>query len=154
MTDIHVSIGETTLNCRVAAIITKGSKILLHKTKDDAFWGLVGGKIMYQETSRAAIARELKEELAVDVHAERLLVVAENFFAFKGKQFHEFCFVYQIDDGDNAIPSEEAFVEQGLMYRWFDKNELPYIEIKPTFLKPILLDMPSQLQHIIHAEPH
>jgi len=152
MNDININLGEAIINCRAAAIITSENKILLHKMRGDSFWTLAGGKIKCQETSEDAILRELKEEIATDVTVEKLLIIAENFFTFDYKLFHEFCFIYKICDGDKLVSNNNIFTNENLIYHWFNINEIPDIKIKPDFMKSVLLDMPSDLKHIVCIE--
>lgn len=150
--DIQINLEKATINCRAAGFITRQGKVLLHKKENDDFWALVGGKVKCMETSGDAILRELKEELGVEVRAEKLLMIAENFFVFDEKRVHQFCFIYKIDDCDNKICYRETFRRKKLIYRWFDINEIAALDIKPEFIKPFLLDMPIKLQHIVFKE--
>ncbi len=54
------------------AILTFGDKLLLEKRRDSGVWGLIGGGCKKHETGRAAIVREIYEELGVRVSAQQL----------------------------------------------------------------------------------
>lgn len=50
-------------NFRVAGIVMDAGRVLLHTTEQDAFWNLPGGRVKLNETTEAAIVREMMEEL-------------------------------------------------------------------------------------------
>lgn len=72
-------------------------------TKQERFRGPIGGKVEFGETSRHAIAREVKEELSTEVHDLELLGVLESFFTFDGGDGHEIVFVYDGQLADRSI---------------------------------------------------
>ena len=55
----------------VNAIITCKGKLLLEKRRDSDTWGLVGGGVKRTETEQQAIMREVHEELALRIPAEK-----------------------------------------------------------------------------------
>jgi mutator protein MutT len=61
----------------VAAVIERGGKILIAQRKREGKhplkWEFPGGKVERGETARAALARELREELGVDARIGRQL---------------------------------------------------------------------------------
>ncbi|MCX5658820.1 MAG: NUDIX hydrolase [Planctomycetota bacterium] len=75
----------------------------------------LGGGVEQGETSRAAIAREIREELGQAVTSLRLLGVLENLFTYQGKSGHEIVFVYDgrfVDESVYRLP-ELPIVEAG-----------------------------------------
>ena len=52
-----------TFNLRVAAIISRGEEVLLCTVDGLSYWFLPGGRVRFGESSDAALARELAEEL-------------------------------------------------------------------------------------------
>jgi ADP-ribose pyrophosphatase YjhB (NUDIX family) len=64
---------------------------------EGTFYRPPGGGIEFQEDSREAVRRELREEFDLDVRSEdlSLLGVIENSFEFRGAPHHEICFVYE-----------------------------------------------------------
>src|SRR5436190_14068435 len=62
----------------------------------------LGGGVEWGERSIDAVAREIREELRVDVAGLRLVTVLENLFTYNGKQGHEIVFVY---DGESTDPT-------------------------------------------------
>ena len=64
----------------VAAIIYQDGKILATQRGYGDFkdgWEFPGGKIEAGETAQEAIVREIKEELAVTIHPEKLITTVE-----------------------------------------------------------------------------
>jgi 8-oxo-dGTP diphosphatase len=61
----------------VAAVIRRGEAFLVTRRKDDAErggqWEFPGGKVEPGESEPAALVREIREELACDVHVGALL---------------------------------------------------------------------------------
>ena len=55
---------------------------------------LIGGSVEHGETHRAAIHREVKEELSASIGDLRYLGVVENIFRIDGEVGHEIVFVY------------------------------------------------------------
>jgi ADP-ribose pyrophosphatase YjhB (NUDIX family) len=64
---------------------------------EGTFYRPPGGGIEFQEDSREAARRELREEFDLDTRSEdlSLLGVIENSFEFRGAPHHEICFVYE-----------------------------------------------------------
>jgi ADP-ribose pyrophosphatase YjhB (NUDIX family) len=83
-----------------------GNRLLVSEMVDEVegtFYRPPGGGIEFQEDSREAACRELREEFDLGVRSEdlTLLGVIENSFEFRGAPHHEICFVYEARvDGD------------------------------------------------------
>lgn len=98
---------------KVVCVFSHGDRILaidaFDPTKEQRFWGPIGGRVEFGETSRDAIVCEVREELSGEVRDLRLLGVLENIFTYDGGDGHEIVFVY---DGQLAERSlyEEATV--------------------------------------------
>ena len=54
--------------------------------RQDYYYRPLGGSIEYGETSREAVAREIREELGAEIENIRLLGVVENIFVYRGEQ--------------------------------------------------------------------
>jgi 8-oxo-dGTP diphosphatase len=61
----------------VAAAIVDGGRVLAARRRRDGRWEFPGGKVEDGETARAALRRECREELAIDVVVGRNLAEAD-----------------------------------------------------------------------------
>nr|WP_318540052.1 NUDIX hydrolase [Terribacillus saccharophilus] len=153
--DLTIDLGEQMLNCRTAGIIVKDNHVLLHKSKKDPFWTLIGGRIQLGEDSAQAVEREFQEELDIPVKAERLLCSVENFFTYKGRPYHEYSFIYVVQDVENRLHgTEEVISPEGgeFHYEWISLERIGEISLKPGFLSEKLVNLPSAPVHLIHKE--
>lgn len=155
--DIDVQIGDCILNCRAVAFIVRNGKILLQKRKNDKVWTLIGGKIKIGEHGRDSLKREIKEEIGVDVEVGKLINVAEYFFDWNEKSYHQYIFGYDIkiiDHGEILDNEEFDGIEIGkyIICKWFDISDLDSIPIKPDFLKEQLLNINKGLVFTVYED--
>ena len=91
----------------VICVFRNGSRILVgdayDPTKKQLFYRPPGGGIRFGEPSEAALRREMKEELGVDIDSPTLLGVLENLFTYDGRQGHEVVFVYDAELRDKSL---------------------------------------------------
>jgi ADP-ribose pyrophosphatase YjhB (NUDIX family) len=145
-------------NYRVAGVAVRDRRVLLHRTEEEDFWSLPGGRCEMGEPSREALRREMREELAVDVEVERLLWVVENFFSYNGQECHEVGFYYLMAFPDDSPlhAMGEAFLgdELGtkLIFRWHDLATINDLPIYPSFLRDGLAAIPATLEHVVHVD--
>ena len=88
MRDINFVFETEGFNFRVAAYITCVDMMLVQKGVGD-FSNLIGGRVHLGENTLDAIKREVREELGIDIKNPKLMVVAENFFKWQGKDAHD-----------------------------------------------------------------
>lgn len=92
------------IRAKAVYLFRNEDKILLTKgydpAKDAHYLIPVGGGIEFGETSEQAMIREVREEIAQQIHSPKLLGVLENLFSFDGMQGHEIVFVYQAEFSD------------------------------------------------------
>ena len=146
-------------NFRVGGIITDKNqkKVLLHRMENYDFWLLPGGRVEMLEGTEDAIAREIKEELGLNATTDRLVSITESFFDMKGVAFHEIAFNYllKISDDSKIFKMEKEFsgIEGNkYRYKWFDREILKQLPIKPNYLIPILQELPENIVHITKDE--
>lgn len=144
---------------RVAAVILHQSHVLLQGEPGSDVWTLPGGGVEPAESSYAAITREVREELGVDIRIERLLWIVEQFFVAGGKSNHEIglyflvsptaaAHLYALDQTFKAVDGFRNEIE--IIFRWFRCDTLTDITLYPTFLPAALLqELPAATQHII-----
>lgn len=71
--------------------------------KQSYYYRPLGGGIEYGESSKAALAREIWEELDVEVENIQLVGVIENIFTYEGQQGHEIVFVFDAEFSDKSL---------------------------------------------------
>lgn len=92
-------------------VFRREQSILVYEGRDTVtglrFYRPLGGGIEPSETSRAAVAREIKEELSLEAHDFELLGVLENIFTLDGLPKHEIVFVYDGRFADESVYTRE-----------------------------------------------
>jgi len=118
----------------VAAIIKNDNKILctqrdVSKNEEVSFkWEFPGGKIEAEETQEEALAREIKEELNIDINIERYFMeVNYTYPSFKLKMHTYLC--------NTESENIELFVHKD--YRWLECSKLNTLDWAPAD-KPII----------------
>jgi 8-oxo-dGTP pyrophosphatase MutT (NUDIX family) len=137
---------------RASAIIIRQGRVLLHRTITDAYWALPGGHIESGETSDRTVLRELAEELGVQrARIDRLVWIIENRFIDRGRRFQEIGFVYHVDLPDDACPvGDEEFLgaQADIRLRWIGLGEIAQIDLRPSFLRRSLAELPRGIEHV------
>lgn len=78
---------------RVAGILFRKNKVLVHRLINDDFYAFPGGRVEMFESTEHTIIREMNEELGVDVTVDRLLWICEHFFTLNSNKYHEILIV-------------------------------------------------------------
>ena len=150
---------------RIAGIAMHEDKVLIHKAEFDNFWALPGGACEFNEDSKTALKREMKEELNADIEVGPLLWLVENFFEHEGKPWHEIGLYYHF----NFIgPSEQFYLKNEfdgieslynkenknykLLYKWLPLSQIHSHNIKPDFLLQGLSNLPKQTTVILNRK--
>ncbi|MGO2169254.1 8-oxo-dGTP diphosphatase MutT [Pseudoalteromonas sp.] len=106
---IHVAVG----------VIYKSNQLFICKRPDDkhqgGLWEFPGGKVEQGETVLAALKRELREEVSLNVHSSKELMVIEHDYNDKSVRLD----VHIVDDF-----SGEAHGAEGQQGRWIVINSL------------------------------
>lgn len=151
----------TRFTYRVAAIFVHNGRVLFQHAPEEHFWFLPGGRAELGESSIESIRREIREELGVEPHIERLLFVNENFFTFQGEPHQELGLYFLLSlPSDNALyqtadtfTREESSEQLLLTYHWLPVEELETLPVYPVFLRKALRSLPEETKHIIEVEP-
>lgn len=145
---ISLAIDGALFNYRVAGVAILNGKVLLHKTPQDNFWSLPGGRASLFEFSKDTLVREMMEETSMHVKVKEMLWISENFFVYNRIKHHELGFYYKME-----IPSledQEDFIgvegEGELLFKWHSVTELASISIYPEFLAEELTQNPLRFK--------
>ena len=108
----------------VAIIITKDDHVLLMKRKGphgQGSWSTPGGHLDFGETPEGCAAREVKEEVGLDVVDIRFRAVTNDVFDTTGKHYITIWMDGKTLPNDPIIAAEDEVAEIG----WFAWNSLP-----------------------------
>jgi len=147
--DISWTGGTGTFNLRAAAVITRGSAILLCRVDGLGYWFLPGGRVRLGESGEAALARELAEELGHELAAGTLRLIVENIYTDSTLQ-HEIGLYYHLPWPD-ALEQDDLHggAEPGHVFRWTPIGELGSVPFEPAGLVPVLRQLSGTLRHVV-----
>jgi ADP-ribose pyrophosphatase YjhB (NUDIX family) len=122
----------------VRAACVREGKVLLCRRVGTRLTFLPGGHVEFREPARAALARELREELGCPARVGRLLGVAEHAFRQKGRWHAEINLVFAADlvgaDARRPLPSRESW----LVFEWHRLDRLGRARLEPAVLRRAL----------------
>ncbi|MDX1960927.1 MAG: NUDIX hydrolase [Leptospiraceae bacterium] len=139
------------LRVRVAAIIQDDNGNILFikqkKNKKD-YWLLPGGGIEFGESAESALARELKEELELEIENPEFVCLSENIDPEGNRHLLQLVFKTKVKSGTPNIPKNETVV---LDFKFFSLEELQTIEIRPD-IKDFLKSNPKLEMNSIYLK--
>lgn len=92
-------------------------KLLVCLPKKGGRCYLPGGHIEFGETARAALVREIKEEMGVDATAGTFLAACENTFVQNGEPHCEINLVFTLSLPEEALANPQA-CEDWIAFNW------------------------------------
>ena len=133
------------LNVRAAAIIIHNNKVLMHRSINESYHALLGGRVELGESSTDTVKREVMEELGKEVEITGYCCTIENFFNFRNSEYHEIMFVHFAEftnEDDKKIEETIKNIEgrEDLEYRWLDLDKIKEYEVRPEAMKKVLAD--------------
>jgi ADP-ribose pyrophosphatase YjhB (NUDIX family) len=144
---------------RGCAILVHGDRVLMQEGSDGhggKQYALPGGHLEFGETLALCMSREMYEETGLNVEADKLVYVHENFYTLKGVDTHELGFYFLVDlsaefptpDPDGYIPSLEAHIR----IRLLPLAKLREFAVMPPFLQEYLARDAREL--FVHPTRH
>jgi ADP-ribose pyrophosphatase YjhB (NUDIX family) len=118
------------------AIISKENKVLLLRDPrmDEVIWEIPGGRMNIDEEPRAAVAREIMEELGIEIEVGVVVHMEQFIQGNEGKR--AFVIVYECEMKDAAAPitmSEAEVCE----IAWVAADELPKYPLFPEYKRAL-----------------
>ena len=150
--NIEFEKGSNRFSARTSAIIYNSdkSKVLLFKIEDGRdYFLLPGGRIEFNEDSKSAIKREIKEELNYDIDFE-LCTIQENFLEKGGTITTQYCFVYKgIYNGEIIDNRIECIDHDGQSFYWVNVDELNNYKVLPKSLITDIMRDNKEIRHCV-----
>lgn len=116
--------------CPRALVISRG-KILFVKHKKSNWFFLPGGHVEFGESVERALAREMREELGVNVKSSKFIGAIDNVYSEKNILHDELNLVFAVTTGRKQVESQEDH----LQFVWLGKNEIARAKILPPVMK-------------------
>lgn len=141
---------------RSCGILVHGDSVLTQEGDDGRGgleYSLPGGHLEFGESLALCLSREFYEETGLNVEADKLVYVHENFYETKGVRTHELGFYFLVDlssefptpDREGYIPSKESHIRIRL---------LPLADLRNYRLMPsFLIDFLPRDAHDAFAHP-
>ncbi|MGK8209071.1 NUDIX hydrolase [Burkholderia cenocepacia] len=155
---ISFDAGSHRFNLRAAAVIVQREYVLLHRGDGDDFWSLPGGRVEPGEAAADTIVREMHEEVGARVRAGKMLCIAENFYDWDGRRYHEIGLYFDasLEAGspllDVTATHRGAEPDKGLTFAWFARDRLADIDVQPAFLRELLNTDRVALAHVVQHD--
>ena len=112
-------------------VCVRDGKLLLCRAKGGKSTYLPGGHIEFGETGRAALVREVKEELGVDSSAGAFLGALENSFLQHGKPHAEINLIYELKLAEGVDAGSLKSQEDWIEFIWQDLGDLDSVNLLP-----------------------
>lgn len=94
-------------------VVWRGEQLLVQHGFDEEagapFFRPPGGAIEFGERAADAVRREFMEEMQAEIQDVQFLAVLENPFTYKGDEFHEIVFVFEVRFADERLYRRESF---------------------------------------------
>lgn len=151
--DLSFATRKGRFNLRTAAVIIEQGRLLVTTDNQSPYYYLPGGRITINETAQDALARELKEELNLNVSVGRALWICQSFFSLQntGERIHELCTYFCADvSATDILNRGDRFpgAEPGIRFEWIPLDRLVDVELEPQCLKTKLCCLPEHTEFL------
>lgn len=141
-------------SARTSAIIYNSdkTKVLLFKVEDGRdYFLLPGGRIEFNEDSKSAVKREIKEELDYDIDFD-LCSIQEIFLKQNNMITTQYCFVYKgIYDGKIKNNIIKCIDNDNQSFYWISINEINNFKILPRTLYDDIKKNENYIKHYVET---
>ena len=151
MKDISVFLDDFKFNFRVCCLIENNNRYLLERSSITDFLNMPGGRVKAGENTLDAIKRELLEEIGIADCEPKLLKVAEQFFEFDNKKYHELDFIYYL-----YLSDDNEFAKMDVIKNMDNENEeMIWVDVKSLrnykILPELIYDIKNsnEISHLI-----
>jgi 8-oxo-dGTP diphosphatase len=123
----------------VRGIFIKDNKVLLTKARGYINTFLPGGHIEFGESAKAALVREVEEELGISCKVGRFLGLVEHKWEEHGRLNCEINQLFEVESEElHNSPNPPDAREPHLEFFWCDGEDLEPSELEPYPLKPLI----------------
>jgi 8-oxo-dGTP pyrophosphatase MutT (NUDIX family) len=126
--------GPRPIEILARGVCVKGGRLLVCHTVGAVNTFLPGGHVEFREGARAALEREIREELGVRATADRFLGCVEHAFLQKGVWHAEINLVFEL-----RIPGVTAARPPPACEGWIDFRWVPLARLRAARLEPAAL---------------
>jgi ADP-ribose pyrophosphatase YjhB (NUDIX family) len=125
------------INIRPAILIIENQKILTmqYNYGGQEVYNLPGGNLELGEQLSDALAREMQEELGIEVAVGELVLVGEVYFDERKKQTLHLIFEGKVTVGTPVLNPKET---SALAVKWLNISKLSEVNLYPNITKPML----------------
>ena len=127
---------------RSCGILVHGSSVLAEEAVAEQglkSYALPGGHLEFGESLAECLSREFYEETGLNVEAEKLVYVHENFYLLKGVTTHEIGFYFLVDlASEFPSPDSSGYIANREMHtrmRLLPLDQLKSFPLQPAFLR-------------------
>ena len=127
---------------RACGVLVHGTSVLFEEGDDGRAgrkYALPGGHLEFGETLTACMSREFFEETGLNVEADKLLYVHENFYTIRTVVTHELGFYFLVDlSSEFPMPDEQGYIpnaESHTRMRLLPLETLADHPVVPSFLR-------------------
>jgi ADP-ribose pyrophosphatase YjhB (NUDIX family) len=157
---ISVTTDRVSFDVRTVGVAVADGQVLVTRDEASGHVTLPGGRVEFLEHSRAGLAREMREEMGVDVTIGRLLWLVENVFVNAAGHHHALEFYYAITLPPALGPAIGRFTHHEAIdggfwpqtFSWLPIAEVIALDLYPLFLRQALHALPEAVQHIVNDE--
>lgn len=129
---------STNVLVSVAAIIHDRGKVLMILEGEEPYnnqWVIPMGYVHARERILEAVAREVMEEVGVDIQIERLVGVYDDFLKIQNSMAHHVIICYSA----TPVANSPAITREAKEFAWTDRKNVPRLPA-PNVVKEMLTD--------------